>query len=95
MATYVLVHGAWHGSWEWEHLTPFLEAEGHRVIAVDLPRTTLEANAEAVRDAVDTADEPVILLGHSAGGMFADRSRRARARPCGCSEVVDTDQRSV
>ena len=70
MATYVLVHGAWHGSWEWEHLTPFLEAEGHRVIAVDLPRTTLEANAEAVRDAVDTADEPVILLGHSAGGMW-------------------------
>ena len=70
MATYVLVHGAWHGSWEWEQLTPLLEAEGHRVIAVDLPRTTLEDNADAVRAAVESAGEPVILLGHSAGGMW-------------------------
>jgi len=70
VATYVLVHGAWHGSWEWEHLTPLLEADGHRVIAVDLPRTTLEENAAAVSAAVESAEEPVILLGHSAGGMW-------------------------
>ena len=23
MATFVLVHGAWHGGWCWEKLTPF------------------------------------------------------------------------
>ena len=70
MATFVLVHGAWHGSWEWEQLTPLLEAAGHRVIAVDLPRTTLDDNASTVRAAVESADEPVILVGHSAGGMW-------------------------
>jgi alpha-beta hydrolase superfamily lysophospholipase len=29
MATYVLVHGAFHGSWCWSRLIPFLEAAGH------------------------------------------------------------------
>ncbi len=74
MATYVLVHGAWHGSWEWAQLTPLLEEAGHQVIAVDLPRGTLEENAAAVRDAVERADEPVILLGHSAGGMWVTQA---------------------
>jgi pimeloyl-ACP methyl ester carboxylesterase len=79
MATYVLVHGAMHGAWCWEKVVPLLEGEGHRVIAVDLPGhgddktpvsgMTLEANAARIRDAIDEADEPVILVGHSMGGM--------------------------
>lgn len=28
MATYVLVHGAFHGSWCWSRLIPLLEAAG-------------------------------------------------------------------
>ena len=32
MAVFVLVHGAYHGAWCWERLTPLLEAAGHRVI---------------------------------------------------------------
>jgi pimeloyl-ACP methyl ester carboxylesterase len=70
MATYVLVHGAWHGSWEWDEVASLLEAEGHRVIAVDLPRTTLDDNVAAVRAAVESADDPVLLVGRSAGGMW-------------------------
>jgi pimeloyl-ACP methyl ester carboxylesterase len=70
MATYVLVHGAWHGAWEWEQVTPLLEAAGHRVVAVDLPRSTLEANVAMIRAAVESADEPVILAGRSAGGLW-------------------------
>src|SRR3954469_7979459 len=31
MATYVLVHGAWHGGWCWRKLTPLLRAAGHEV----------------------------------------------------------------
>jgi pimeloyl-ACP methyl ester carboxylesterase len=77
MATYVLVHGAWHGSWQWDGLTPLLEAEGHRVIAVDLPRTTLDANVETIRVAVESSDEPVILVGHSAGGMWITQTAEA------------------
>ena len=37
MATFVLVHGSWHGAWCWEALTPRLKAQGHAVIAPDLP----------------------------------------------------------
>ena len=35
--TFVLVHGAWAGSWVWEKIIPILESLRHRVIAVDLP----------------------------------------------------------
>ena len=37
MATFGLVHGAWHGAWCWERVVPPLVARGHRVVAVDLP----------------------------------------------------------
>ena len=77
MATYVLVHGAWHGSWEWEQVTPLLEAEGDRVIAVDLPRSTLDDNVRTIRAAVESANEPVILVGHSAGGMWITQTAEA------------------
>jgi len=79
VATYVLVHGAWHGAWCWEKLTPLLESEGHTVVTPDLPgrgdapapasEMTLAANAERVREHLERADEPVILVGHSMGGM--------------------------
>ncbi len=70
MATYVLVHGAWHGSWEWDEVASLLELQGHRAIPVDLPRTTLDDNVATVRAAVESADEPVLLVGRSAGGMW-------------------------
>ena len=80
MATFVLVHGAWGGAWYWQHkLVPLLEAEGHLVIAPDLPghgddrapvaEMTLETNARRVQEAVEAADAPVVLVGHSMGGM--------------------------
>jgi len=79
MASFVLVHGAWHGGWCWERVVPLLEAEGHRVDAVDLPGRgtnpappsgmTLDANARHVADRVRAAGEPVVLAGHSMGGI--------------------------
>jgi len=79
MATYVLVHGAWHGSWCWQKLAPLIKAEGHVVDAVDLPgrgndqtpisEMTLIKYAELVRQRIESAEEPVILVGHSLGGM--------------------------
>jgi len=40
MTTFVLVHGASHGSWCWDKVVPLLEAQGHDVVAVDLPGNT-------------------------------------------------------
>ena len=36
MATFVLVHGAWHGGWCWRDVAAALRADGHDVLAPTL-----------------------------------------------------------
>lgn len=70
--TIVLVHGACHGAWCWEKVVPALEARGWNVVAVELPLTSLYADADVVRDAIATAKssgQRVLLAGHSYGGF--------------------------
>lgn len=79
MATFVLIHGAWHGGWSFERIQPMLEAVGHTVIAPDLPgmggtdeelaAATLASWADFVADICIIAQKPVILCGHSRGGL--------------------------
>jgi pimeloyl-ACP methyl ester carboxylesterase len=79
MATFVMIHGAWHGGWCFDTLRPLLEAEGHKMIAPDLPGMGGdEATLAAVRlddwgnfvaDHCRAATGPVILCGHSRGGL--------------------------
>lgn len=81
MSTFALVHGAWHGGWCWERLTPELEARGHRVVAPDLPcedpSATFATYADTVIEALDGAGDDVVLVGHSLAGntipLVADR----------------------
>lgn len=72
MATFGLVHGAWHGGWAWDPLRAELEARGHRVVAPDLPCEDPEAGlveyAAVVRDALG-GEDGAIVVGHSLGGM--------------------------
>ena len=78
MATFILVHGAMHGRWCWHKLVPLLEAEGHRVLAPDLPgmgedptplsEVTMSTWAEFIARLSREAGEQVILVGHSRGG---------------------------
>ena len=37
MASFVLIHGSWHGGWCFDEVKALLEAQGHEVIAPDLP----------------------------------------------------------
>jgi len=71
--TLVLVHGAWHGAWCWERLIAELERRGHRSIAVDLPCDDVSAGTQAyaasVIDAVASIEEPLVVVGHSLGGL--------------------------
>lgn len=75
MSTFALVHGAWHGAWCWEPLIPELEKRGHRAIAMDLPcddpNAVTSDYADAVVKALDaaSADDDVVVVGHSLGGM--------------------------
>jgi len=90
-ATIVLVHGAWHGSWCWERVTPLLEKRGFTVRTVDLPSvgarpgagTDLSADAAAVEAVLDSLTGPVVLCGHSYGGMVI-----SRVRPRGIAQLV-------
>lgn len=72
MTVFVLVHGAWHGAWCWDRLTPELTARGHGVITMDLPiddaAATFAAFADIVADSCPE-HEDVVLVGHSLAGM--------------------------
>ncbi len=73
MTAFCLIHGSWHGKWCFERLTPYLEATGHRALAVELPSdrpgTTCSEYAEVVAAELGEDDGEVILVGHSFGGL--------------------------
>jgi pimeloyl-ACP methyl ester carboxylesterase len=79
MATFLLIHGAWHGGWCWRHVVGRLEAQGHRVSAPDLPghgddptptaSVTLKSYTARICEIASAQPEPVILAGHSMGGV--------------------------
>ncbi len=78
MSDYLLVHGGFGGGWVWDEVAERLAKAGHRVGVVDqLPSAgtdpgslgDLSADANRVRRALETVDEPVALVGHSYGGM--------------------------
>lgn len=72
MSTFALVHGAFHGAWCWEELTPLLEREGHDVVAMDLPSEDGTASFDTYADVVCAAlqgHDDVVLVGHSLGGL--------------------------
>jgi pimeloyl-ACP methyl ester carboxylesterase len=78
MATFVLVHGAWHGAWCWHKIVARLQARGHSVVAPDMPghgidrtpieQVTLDSIAAKIAGVVRAQAEPVVLVGHSYGG---------------------------
>ena len=80
--TIVLVHGAWHGAWCWQRLVALLESRQCPVRTVELPSVDagpnvtvgLEDDAAAVRAVVDEVDGPVLLCGHSYGGMVISKA---------------------
>ena len=81
---FVLIAGAWHGAWCWEKVAPLLEAQGHHVVAPELPATgadptdpklvTLDGWARFVAGIIEHQPEPVTLVGHSRGGIVISRA---------------------
>ena len=61
MATFVLVHGAWHGGWCWERVAPLLVAKGHRVIAPDLPGMGSDTRKHGADEPPATHSNPASL----------------------------------
>ncbi len=85
MATYVLVHGAWHGGWCWKKVAPLLRRAGAEVFTPTLTgmgeRSHLNGCLEPseitldlhIQDIVQTMRyeglEDVVLVGHAYAGM--------------------------
>ena len=65
----ILVHGGWGDGSSWTQEIPILEKAGHRVIAVQLPLHSLADDVATVKRAIDFLGGPVVLVGHSYGGM--------------------------
>jgi len=96
MATFILIHGAWHGGWAWKDVKTLLAEKGHTVLAPDLPghgsnptpfqEVTMKAYVQSVVDLLAKQSEPVILAGHSMSGAVI--SQAAEQRPTMVSKLV-------
>ena len=78
MATFVLIHGGYHGGWCWERLVDELASRGHTSITPDLPIEDSGAGFDeytsVVLDAMEGLDDtagPVVVVGHSLGCYVA------------------------
>jgi pimeloyl-ACP methyl ester carboxylesterase len=77
---YILVAGAWLGSWAWEHVAPILVAAGHDVTPLTLAGLAersdsadvgLADHVDDILDILETEANPgrVVLVGHSYSGI--------------------------
>jgi pimeloyl-ACP methyl ester carboxylesterase len=95
----ILIPGFWLDASSWGEIPSMLETAGHRVRALTLPGLEsreadrhgirLRDHVEAVIAAVDEADGPVVLVGHSGGGAIAYAA--ADARPDRVARLVYVD----
>ena len=85
MATFVLVHGAWHGGWCWSKVAPLLRRTGAEVYAptlsglgerahlaelVDQTQVDLELHIQDVTRLMEYEElDDVVLVGHAYAGM--------------------------
>ncbi len=81
MATFVIVHGAFGGGWEWREVAAHLRARGHEVFTPSLtghaervhlatPETGLETHIQDILNVLTYEDlHEVVLTGQSYGGM--------------------------
>lgn len=77
---YVLIHGAWHGSWCWKDLVPELLVPGVDIITPTLPghgsdetpfsQINLQTYVKYISAIVEEQEKPVILVGHSMAGVI-------------------------
>jgi pimeloyl-ACP methyl ester carboxylesterase len=95
----ILIPGFWLDASSWDEVAPALEQAGHRVRALTLPGLEstdadrrgigLRNHVDAAVAAVDEAEGPVVLVGHSGGGAIAHAA--ADARPDRVARVVYVD----
>lgn len=101
MATYVLVHGAWHGAWCWKRVATMLRAKGHDVYAPTLtgvgervhlarPETDLDTHIMDIVNEIKWQElSDVVLVGHSYGGLIITGVAEKMERAIGSIVMLD------
>jgi pimeloyl-ACP methyl ester carboxylesterase len=67
--TVVLVNGAWANNASWSRVIRRLQTDGYTVVAPPNPLQSLNRDAQTVADFLHTIPGPIVLVGHSYGGM--------------------------
>ena len=67
--TVVLVNGAWANNASWSRVIKRLQNDGYTVVAPPNPLQSLNGDAETIADLLQTIPGPIVLVGHSYGGM--------------------------
>ena len=90
MSGVLLIHGGWHGPWCWDDFGHRLTERGHEVRAVQLrghdrARGRIWHRVHHYLDDVERAAaefaEPPVLVGHSLGGLLAQRYVERKPAP--------------
>src|ERR1700744_3131667 len=95
--TMLLVHGAWHGAWCWTDLAVELAQLAWSIETLDLPsalRTPalpepsagMRDDALVIRRAIEDIDGPVLVVGHSYGGIPVTEGNRDAAKVGGVGQ---------
>jgi len=91
----VLIAGMWLDGSAWDAVVPELEQRGHRPVALRLPgqgdgdaTATYDDQVAAVLGAVDAAESPVLVVGHSAACALAWVAADARPEAVGGVALV-------
>ncbi len=67
--TIVLVHGAWADASSWDGVIKRLQDDGYPVIALANPLRSVGSDSAYIASVLDTIPGPLVLVGHSYGGM--------------------------
>lgn len=65
----LLVHGAFADGSSWSKVIPLLQAQGLHVVSVQIPLSSFAEDVAVTQRAVAAQDGPVLLVGHSYGGV--------------------------
>jgi len=77
--TIVLVHGAFADTSSWNEVIKILEKDGYPVVAAANPMRSIKGDADYVGNILSSITSPVILVGHSYGGLVISEAANGNA----------------